>query len=223
MRNLRVVERDVLILSEMARDIVSHQVCLIGQLLENVGNKRKDNISIVGINILAVGAESISIEIIEGIRNGYIITPLLSLRTLFEIYINIHYIFYHPKHLSDMKWATKICEDYIKRSCSNDVAKSKLNGVALSQRAEEVKRDKEYKIIYTTLCNYNHALIQIVDCGDKRELKVIQIKTLIYSITFLQDCITALFCFFKEKDDNKLLPIINKIQKFKEFGLSIKI
>lgn len=223
MKKLRVVDREVLILSEMARNILSHQVRLIGQLLRNIGNKRKDNVSVVGINVLMVGAESISLEIIEGVSNGHMITPLLSLRTLFEIYINIHYIFYHPKHLSDMGWAAKICEDYIKRSCDNNVAKSKLNNFPLSKRAEEVDRFDEYKAIYITLCNYNHALMQIVDCGSKDELKVTQIKLIIYAITFLQDCITALFCFFKEKDDNKLLPIINKIQKFKEFGLSIEV
>lgn len=223
MRKLRIVDMEVLQLSAMAKKILSNQVKLIGQLLKNVGNKNKDEVSIVGINVLLVGAESISIEIIEGIRNGHIITPLLSLRTLFEIYININYIFYHPMHLSDMEWTAKICEDYIKRSCSNDIAKSKLNGVALSKRAEEVKRTDEYKVIYTTLCNYNHALMQIVDYGDKKELKVAQIKTLIYSITFLQDCITALFCFFKENDRDTLLNTIDKIQKFKSWGLSLKI
>lgn len=223
MRHLYIVDQEVLELATIARNILTDQVKLVGQLLKNVGNKNKDDVSIVGINVLLVGAESISIEIIEGIRNGHIITPLLSLRTLFEIYINIHYIFYHPNHLSDMSWAAKVCEDYIKRSCSNNIAKSKLNGLTLSKRAEEVERAKEYEIIYTELCNYNHALMQIVDCGDKKELKVTQIKLVIYAITFLQDCITALFCFFKEKDDNKLLPIINKIQKIKEFGLSIKI
>ena len=222
MRRLYIVDQKVLELATIARNILTDQVKLVGQLLKNVGNKNKDDVSSVGINVLLVGAESISIEIIEGIRNGHIITPLLSLRTLFEIYININYIFYHPMHLSDMQWATKTCKDYIKRSYINDMAKSKLNGVALSKRAEEVERADEYQIIYITLCNYNHALMQIVDCGDRKELKITQIKTLIYSITFLQDCITALFCFFKENDDNKLLPIINKIQKFKEFGLSIK-
>ena len=95
MKTLRVVDREVLILSEMARNILSHQISLIGQLLKHVGNKRKDNVSVVGINVLMVGAESISLEIIEGVSNGHIITPLLSLRTLFEIYINI-YIFNVP-------------------------------------------------------------------------------------------------------------------------------
>ena len=199
MRHLYIVDQEVLELATIARNILTDQVKLVGQLLKNVGNKNKDDVSIVGINVLLVGAESISIEIIEGIRNGHIITPLLSLRTLFEIYINIHYIFYHPNHLSDMSWAAKVCEDYIKRSCSNNIAKSKLNGLTLSKRAEEVERAKEYEIIYTELCNYNHALMQIVDCGDKKELKVTQIKLVIYAITFLQDCITALFCFFKEK------------------------
>ena len=223
MKTLRVVDREVLILSEMARNILSHQISLIGQLLKHVGNKRKDNVSVVGINVLMVGAESISLEIIEGVSNGHIITPLLSLRTLFEIYINIHYIFYHPNHLSDMSWAAKVCEDYIKRSCSNNIAKSKLNGLTLSKRAEEVERAKEYEIIYTELCNYNHALMQIVDCGDKKELKVTQIKLVIYAITFLQDCITALCCFFKENNHGKLMAVIDKIQKFKKFSLSIEI
>ena len=40
---------------------------------------------------------------------------------------------------------------------------------------------------------------------------------------FLQDCITVLFRFFKEKDNGKILNIINKIQECKKFGLSIKI
>lgn len=223
MRKLYIVDIEVLQLSAMARNILSDQVKLIGQLLKNVDNKKRSDASIVGLNILMAGAESICIEIIEGISKGYIVTPLLSLRTLFEIYINIHYIFYHPKHLSDMKWATKICEDYIKRSCSNDCAKSKLNGVPLSKRAEDVDRDDEYKIIYTTLCNYNHALMQVVNCGNKKELKVIQIKMLIYSITFLQDCLTALCCFFKENNYDKLMTIIDKIQKCKEFSSSIEI
>lgn len=223
MRKLRVVDLEVLQLCVLAKNILSDQVKLIGQLLENVGNKRKDNISVVGINILAVGAESISLEIIEGVGNGHIITPLLSLRTLFEIYINIHYIFYHPKHLFDMSWAAKICEDYITRSRSNNIAKNKLNSLTLSKRAQEVERAKEYEIIYTGLCNYNHALMQIVDCGDRKELKVTQIKLIIYAITFLQDCLTALCCFFKENNHDKLMTIIDKIQKFKEFSSSIEI
>ena len=60
MKTLRVVDREVLILSEMARNILSHQISLIGQLLKHVGNKRKEiSKEILGIPTIAIGIPTV--------------------------------------------------------------------------------------------------------------------------------------------------------------------
>jgi hypothetical protein len=127
---------------------------------------------------------------------GHIIISVIALRTLFENYVNIHYIFHHPKHLNDEKWANCLCDDFIKRSYDNNSMKNKLGEKSLKQRAIEVYFADFYKIIYTELSSSAHSLMSIIDPGNSVLLKRTRIMVSIYTVMFFQDSISAIVSFF---------------------------
>ncbi|WP_413854190.1 hypothetical protein [Candidatus Ruminimicrobium bovinum] len=207
------IDKDTLSIIKESKEIFKEHVKIIGLLLKKVSNVRNEKLSTIAINTLLVTQESIALEIIENMLNGGIIISIIALRTLFENFVNIHYIFHHPEHIKDKKWAEDLCNDFINRSYSNDYNKSK----SLSDRAKEVYFKEFYDVIYTDLCTYSHSLMKTIDIGDKNLLRLLREETSIYTIMFLQDSISAVLDFFNPTNiDYDIMPVINRIKTLKE-------
>jgi hypothetical protein len=58
------IDNETLKLIKWSKEILKKQIKIIGILLKNVSNKQNEKLSTIAINILAVGGESISLEII---------------------------------------------------------------------------------------------------------------------------------------------------------------
>lgn len=217
------IDNKTLEIIESSRKILSQQIAIIGSLLRNVSNKKDDPVSKIGINIIAVSAEIVALEIIENIRRGHIVLSVIGLRTLFENFVNIHYIFHHPQHLGDKEWAKELCDDFVKRSEDNQYMKSKLGSKSLSSRAKEVYFEKFYEKIYIELSNYSHSLMSIVKCGDPVLIRNIRIEVSLYTIMFLQDSISAMISFFSPKlePNINLLSTIDEINRLKRISEGI--
>jgi len=171
----------------------------------------------IGVNIFAVGSELLIFQILQNLKQGFLLISLIALRVLFENYINVHYIFQHPKHLNDRKWAIKLCEDYEKRSNDPKSNKGKLGDVSLYNRAKETGREKDYQLIYSELCDYSHFMGAITKDIDQRFFKAQIIRAAIYATTFYQDLLIAIASFF----NCEFKIIIDEIIVFKEKGMEI--
>ena len=170
-----------------------------------------------GVNIFAVGSELLIFQILKNLKQGFLLISLIALRVLFENYINVHYIFQHPKHLRDRDWARKLCKDYLKRSYDSESQKNKLGDVSLHNRAKETGREKYYLLVYSELCNYSHFLATITNDLDQRFFKTQTIKTAIYVTTFYQDLLIAIASFY----DCPFDIFVDELIVFREKGQNI--
>lgn len=175
---------------------------------------------IMGVNILGVGAELLVLQIIVNLRGGFLLIALLGLRTLLENLINLHYIFWHPEHKGDKKWALEQCKDFEARSYDPKSRKNKLGKKSLAERAKETKWLELYEIVYSDLSNYSHFLFNILDHATPKYFEAKTLECLVYTMMMYQDSIMALASFTNCKGVEYLGEEVKKLQK--DVGIYIK-
>ncbi len=173
---------------------------------------------VFGVNIFACGAELLVLQIFQNLKQGFLLISLVALRVLFEIYINVHYIFQHPQHLRDRNWAIGLCEDYSKRSDDPKANKGKLGNTSLFCRAKETGRETYYHEVYSELSDYSHFMTTILKDLDQRFVKAQLIRVALYTTFFYQDLLMALASFY---DCNFEANILYEIDTLKEKGIRI--
>ena len=116
-------------------------------------DKKKNVSSHYAADIFAPGSEMLVLQILENLERGFVLIALIGLRTLLENYINVHYIFHHPKHMEDYNWSEKLCKDYFNRTLDSKAKKSRLGESSLYERAKNVGVEELYNKVYSELCN----------------------------------------------------------------------
>ncbi|MCK4330609.1 hypothetical protein KAX02_12300 [candidate division WOR-3 bacterium] len=172
---------------------IKHLLAEIGKYKQNVkGSLAK----ILGANVFAVGSEMLAFQILKNLEKSFLLLSLIGLRVLVENYLNVHYIYHHPKHAQDNKWAEELCNDYLDRTKNTKAMKSKLGKVSLYKRAKSVGLEEFYNVVYSELCNYSHFLADIIDVIHPTYFKAKTIQTAIYVVTCYQDILIAIASFF---------------------------
>jgi len=173
---------------------------------------------IVGVNILAVGTELLTIQILKNLKESCLLMSLIAMRALLENYINVHYIFHHPRHLRDRNWAKKVCKDYFERTFDPRSKKSHLGELPLRQRAREVNLEAYYEIVYSDLCNYTHFLADVSDhVIDEQIFKYRTIQVATYVVTMYQDILAAIASFFNSHLD----IFVDELSEYRKNGKMI--
>lgn len=217
------LDNEIKLFVDGAITILKKQLANVKYLLDaskNYGAERPGWVArYAGAQYFAVSSELLAFQVLQSLKNGYILISLLGLRTLMENYINVHFIFHHPNHFRDNEWADLICEDYKDRSNTKRAEKHKLGSLNLVERAKEVGLGEFYKKIYVNLCNYTHCLGQVIyDPDDKKYFKRKIVEVATYTTTFHQDTLMALVSFFENCSfENN----INEISQFRKRGEDI--
>jgi len=203
---------------ENAKLLMRKETKNVSFLLNEIVNKNYSTAKVMGANVFAVGSEVLVLQILENLDKSFLLISTIGLRTLFENYINVHYIYHHPNHLEDEEWAEILCKDYIKRSLSPYFKKSRIGEKSLYQRAKIIGSEDLYNYVYSDLCNYSHFLANILDSSAiPFYFKGKTIETAIYTITFYQDILIAISSFYKTSFD----IFIDDILSFKKKGKTI--
>lgn len=221
---------------EEAITLMMREAKNVEYLLMEIGENHNSNAKVIGANVFAVGSEILVFQILENLKKSFLLISIIGLRTLLENYINVHYIYYHPDHLKDEKWAEIQCKDYIERSIDPFSQKSRLGKKSLSQRAKAIYCEDLYTYVYSDLCNYSHFLADTLNStGMPFYFKYKTIETAIYTITFYQDILIAISTFygtsfdafiedlllFKSKGEN-IISNINGKEEYKKFKEKMK-
>ncbi|HZK12785.1 MAG TPA: hypothetical protein VFD10_10705 [Atribacterota bacterium] len=130
--------KDVL---ENAKLLLRMEMKNVGYLLNEIGNKDNSIAKVTGANVFAAGSEMLVLQILENLDRSFLLISIIALRTLFENYINVHYIYHHPKHLEDKEWAEVLCKDYIKRTIDPYSQKNRIGEKSLYQRAKVINAE----------------------------------------------------------------------------------
>lgn len=202
-----------------AKNILQKEIVNVKYLLNEIGQNKENNsiAKIFGANVFAVGAEMLVLEILENLERSHLLISMIGLRSLFENYINVHYIYQHPDHLKDNNWSIKVCEDYLERTKNPRAMKNRTGEKSLFKRAKELGLEDLYNIVYSELCNYSHFLAGVTDIIYPYYFKGKTIETCIYTITFYQDTLIAISTFYGTSFD----LFIDDILLFKKKGEEI--
>jgi len=196
-----------------AKSIFKKEMSNIEHILkeyEQFEDKKKDISSSFATDIFATGSKMLTFQILENLERGFLLIALIGLRTLLENYINVHYIFRHPKHIEDYIWSEKLCRDYFNRTLDLKARKSKLGEVSLYKRAKSAGIEELYDEVYSELCNYSHFLANITfSTIDSKDIKSGTIWVAIYAITLYQDILAAIIFFFHFSFDDYIEEILD--------------
>lgn len=127
--------------------------------IENLGLSLGDDQEYTLVSrVMVLDSYILAKDIIESLRCGSLLLPLIGLRSLVEALINIAYVFQHHKHIDDQEWIRQNIGDYVKRANDLKALKNQLNNEAIINRAKEVGLEEYYIKIFIPLCNFAHML-----------------------------------------------------------------
>jgi hypothetical protein len=151
---------------------------------------------------MLIDTVTLSQEMINSLRSQDLLLPLIGLRSLIETFINVAYIFAHPKHKNDNEWITNVCKDYVRRANDPSLMKQKLNEENIKNRAKEVSPDLEaqYNDAFVGLCNFTHMLGFTPTQVNLKKKEMGRHAAIVQTISILMNVLTILQRHFKLQD-----------------------
>lgn len=142
-----------------------------------------------------ISTSQLSGQIVEAVVRRHLGLAIIGSRALLELNINANYIFDNPKHKSDLVWVNEVCKDIFDRTNSLALLKSKLGGVCLKRRAEEIGRRDLYEINYASLCDYAHLMLRLPLLNNPGLSERLSVGVISQSLCHLVGVIDALIVF----------------------------
>lgn len=142
----------------------------ISKKLDRNLNKHNPNLRVIYVaqNFLYAGG-SLSNQIMKALSRGDILISIIALRTLFEMSVNVVYVFNHPSLGRNQPHIRRCCKEIIKLSNKKrNVNHTRINSRTFKERLKEVNMSYLYSHHYRIMSDWAHLMTHAIPIATKK-------------------------------------------------------
>jgi len=139
---------------------------ILGRMKRPMKKRSPDSlVNMMAINFLYSGG-NLTGQILRSIQRGDLQLGIVGVRTLFEMSVNVGYVFNHPKIRQNKPHMRRVCRDIIRiASISNrkaSVNHARIDNKAFKDRLKDVGMEKLYKTNYRIMSEWTHLMTKTI-------------------------------------------------------------